>query len=547
MVRWGWRAAVWVVGLAACAGGGKPAGEGGADAGGGDSGGASAPVASAPDPEAALLRMSLDVRGVRPALDELDAVAADPSALDALRAAMLADPRWAERLVSASQEHWSTVQDEAEHPASTFGLSDEAAFARAVGEEPLRLLAHIALNDRPYTDLVTADYTMVDANLAVAWPVAPDADPGDGWVTARWTDGRPAAGALVSNGLWWRYETSQNNASRGRANQISRIFLCRDYLSQPVEFDRSLDLSDPAVVADALRANPGCASCHSSLDPLASLLGGVYFARKSGPDEMRRYHPEREGIWRTQTGVAPAYFGQPAEGLFDLGQALAADPGFVDCAVQQTAEHLLRRPLRPEDTAARTRWREAFVRDGLKLRSLWDAILADPLYLGPPTGAAELDGQLGAKLLSPDQLSSQLEDLTGFRFVVDGADLLRTSDRGLATLAGGSDGAYARGVSQGWSATQVLVLRRVAQLAADHAVRVEPDRLGLDPSLRLEDDALRATIEQLHRRLLSRRPTGQELDALAAHHRLIEESEGPEAAWISVLVVLLRDPSFLIY
>ncbi|MFM2247210.1 MAG: hypothetical protein RL071_3284, partial [Pseudomonadota bacterium] len=124
---------------------------------------------------------------------------------------------------------------------------------------------------------------------------------------------------------------------------------------------------------------------------------------------------------------------------------------------------------------------------------------------------------------------------------------LRTSDRGLATLAGGSDGAYARGISQGWSATQVLVVRRVAQLAADHAVRVEPARLGLDPTATLDDAALREAVGQLHRRVLSRRPTDRELDGLVAHHRLVEARTGVESAWISVVVVLLRDPSFLIY
>ena len=533
-----------LVGLAACTNTGTGTSK---PPDGRDTGQAPDADASPPDPVAALVRMSLDIRGVRPSLTELDSVTATPEVLAELRAAFLADPRWAERIVSASQEQWATVQDEAEHPASTFGLTDEAAFARSVGEEPLRLLAHIATEDLPITDLVTADYTLVDKNLAVAWPVVPDTDPGDGWVTARWTDGRPAAGVLVTNGLWWRYETSQNNASRGRANQLSRILLCRDYLSQPVEFDRSLNLSDPDVVNNALRANPGCASCHSSLDPLASLLGGVYFARKSGPEEMRHYHPERESIWREQTGVAPAYFGQPATGLFDLGQSIAADPGFVDCMVAQTAEHLLRRPLGPADTAARTRWREAFVRGDLTLRALWTAILSDPLYLGPPADTAERDGQLGAKLLSPDQLSSQLFELTGFRFAVDGADMLRTSDRGLATLVGGSDGAYARGITQRWSATQVLVLQRVAQLAADHAVRVEPERLGIDPAAPLGDDELRAAIQQVHRRVLSRPSTDRETDALLAHHRRVEVEAGTTAAWTSTLVVLLRDPTFLIY
>ena len=31
------------------------------------------------------------------------------------------------------------------------------------------------------------------------------------WSVARYLDGRPAGGVLVSNGLWWRYETSLNN------------------------------------------------------------------------------------------------------------------------------------------------------------------------------------------------------------------------------------------------------------------------------------------------------------------------------------------------
>jgi hypothetical protein len=500
------------------------------------------------DPLRALTRLSLDLRGVRPSVAEITAVQADPAALDALREAMLADPRWSERLVSAFQEEWTTVQDEAEHPAATFGLADEPAFARAVGEEPLRLMAHVAAEDLPWTTVVTADFTLVDANLAAAWPVEPIEPPGEGWAPARYTDGRPAAGVLVTNGLWWRYETSPNNASRARANQVSRLLLCRDYLSQPVTFDRSLDLADPEVARAALQSNPGCVSCHSSLDPLASLLGGVYFSRKSGPEEMLRYHAEREGIWREQTGVPPAYFGQPAETLLDLGQRLAADPGFVDCAVEQAAAHLLRRPLGLDDSAARDRYREAFLGSGLRLRALWDAILRDPLYLGPAAGAAVAPGQVAAKLLSPDQLSSQIEDLTGYRFVVDGADLLRTSDRGLATLAGGSDGRYARGLSQTWSATQVLVVERVALLAADALVQGDWARLlTVDPRTPVEGEALRAALADLHLRVLSQ-PAGPEgLQQLAEHHAAVAAEAGPAAAWTSVISVLMRDPEFLVY
>lgn len=518
-------------------------------AGDGDTPDTPTPTASEPDPVVALTRASLDLRGVRPSAEELAAVAAAPTALSDLRASFLDDPRLSDRVVALFAEVWNTVQDEAEHPAEAFGLSDEPAFARAVGEEPLRILADVAVNDLPWTTIVTADWTRVEDSLAVAWPVEVTGEPAaDGWARARYTDGRPPAGALVTNGLWWRYETSDNNASRGRANQVSRIFLCRDYLAQPVEFDRSLNLADEDVVRDALRNNPGCASCHASLDPLASLLGGVYFSRKSGVDEMLHYHPEREGIWRTQTGVEPAYYGQPAETIGDLGRLVAADPGFVDCAVQQSAELLLRRPLTLDDTERRTAWREAFIASGLQLRALWAAIVASPAYAGPPADADAADGQVARKVVTPDLLSSMLADLTGFRFVVDGADLLRTSDAGLATLAGAGDGAFARGVAQDWSATLVLVQQRVAEAAADHAVRVEPGRLlDVDPTATLDEQTLRDALSAVHLRVLSRAPDADELDALAAHHAAVASGSGPEAAWVSVVTVLLRDPELLHY
>ena len=47
---------------------------------------------------------------------------------------------------------------------------------------------------------------------------------------ARYQDGRPAAGVLATNGLWWRYRSTASNANRKRANQASRILLCQDYL-----------------------------------------------------------------------------------------------------------------------------------------------------------------------------------------------------------------------------------------------------------------------------------------------------------------------------
>ena len=45
------------------------------------------------------------------------------------------------------------------------------AFAASVGEEPLRLLSYIAENDLPYTEIVTAEYTMANELLCEAFPI----------------------------------------------------------------------------------------------------------------------------------------------------------------------------------------------------------------------------------------------------------------------------------------------------------------------------------------------------------------------------------------
>ena len=59
-----------------------------------------------------LRRMSLDLRGVLPTVEELDRVEADPDALGELRDAYLADPRFEERLVDLLAERWLTRVDE---------------------------------------------------------------------------------------------------------------------------------------------------------------------------------------------------------------------------------------------------------------------------------------------------------------------------------------------------------------------------------------------------------------------------------------------------
>ncbi len=499
-----------------------------------------------------LERVSLDLRGARPTIEEIERVEADPAALDALIEELLLDPRFPARI----RDLWSTIyltrSDYFYVGAEAYGQTDEAAFARAVGEEPLYVLSQIVAEDLPYTDIVMGDWSMADETIGRAWSTDYPTD-ATGWRKVRYTDGRPAAGVLATNGLWWRYGTNESNANRGRANAISRILLCEDYLAKGVSFDRNINLLDQGAVNDALRSNPGCVACHATLDPFASYLWGFYYIDYDSAADTTPYHPEREPYWTEVTEVAPGYYGVPGYDLADLGRQIAADPRLPACVVDQARSLFVGRDSTLDDTTELTRLREVLLANDLRLRPLISAVVASDDYR-----AASVDGG-GRKLLSSDQLSTVIEDLTGYRFTYGGYDMLATDEYGLRTLAGGVDGVYSTRRAATATATMALVLERVSQAAASHVV--EADQANPSAPRLFTEVALTATpqsdpegfarqVQALHLRIYGKRVAadGAEVAANAALWTDLYtlEGSGPRA-WAGLLSVLLRDPDFLFY
>lgn len=518
-------------------------------------GGEAVPEMSAPE---LLTRASLDLRGVRPEVAELEQVLADPAAVDALIEGYLQDPRFGARMADLWAEVYLTRADAFYIEPAEYGIADRPGFVAAVGDEPLRILARVAQEDLPWTELVVGDWTMSDALLAEAWPVQQlDEADADGWALSRYTDGRPAAGVLSTNGLWWRYTSTASNANRGRANQVSRIFACNDYLTRPIEFERNVDLLDEEAVQDAIHHDPGCVACHASLDPLASYLFGFWTYVPDSVVDAGRYHPEREQLWATYTQVAPAYYGLPGTSLADLGQQLAADPRFPACAVEQAWELLLRRDATLADEERLVAHRQAFLDGDLTLRSLVRSILADPWYRA---GATDAEGAVPRKLATPDLLHDQVEGLTGFRWEYQGYDMLGSDLVGLRTLAGGADGATVPRTATRPNATMVLVQARLAEAAAVHAVVTEREQapserrlytlVSLADGQHSDEAAVTAQLQRLHLAVLGRAvaPDGEEVAALTElYDELMAMEDNEPLAWAGVLTALLRDPDLLLY
>lgn len=504
------------------------------------------------DPPRLLRRMSLDLRGTLPTVEELDAVEADPQSLDAQ--ALLDHQDFEDRLVILLGERWHTLVDDVTIQAGSLrlGFDQEYAYERSVGEEPLRLMARIAVEDRPWTEILTADWTMGNDLLASIWPmelVEGDED----WRVAHYTDARPAVGVLATNGLWWRYGTNESNANRGRAATLARLLACVDFHARPVSFEGITGDLDATSATD-----PACTNCHSGLDPIASALFGFWWFQRYNVDEISHYHAERELLGEQTLGTPPGWFGTPVQSLSGLAVEVAEDPRFSRCTAETFAEVLWRREATLHDLETVTTLDERFQEGGLQLDALLVATTETEAYrAGGLTDAAsddDLDREATRRLLVASQLASVIEDLTGFEWTWEGYSMLHNDSDGFRILAADVDGTYVYQPGTEPTLTWTLVSERVAEAGAHHAVTTElveggSRRLFGEITLddRPGDSAFDAELSRLWWRLYAERPEDADIAALSALWEAVDQDEDAAAAWIAVVTALLRDPAFLTY
>ena len=497
-----------------------------------------------------LRRMSLDLRGVLPAPGELDAVEADPALVDSYRDAYLDDPLFEERLVRLLAEKWLTRIDDFEATYYDYDLEEDQdyAFLRSVGEEPLRVVARVIAEDMPWTEVVVGDWTMADDMLADIWDLERDAD-AVGWQPTHYTDGRPAVGVLATNGMWWRYLTNMPNMNRARVAAIFDLLLCESILGRPVSFAGTNALDSTA----AIREDPYCVGCHSSIEPVAATLFGFYILKDISAYEMEQYWPEREVLGPTLLGVEPGWFGTPISGFAELGYAIANDARFTTCAVEQTAELLLRRDMGVGDVDLLDEVHTEFLTSGLSAKEIYRSITSTEAY----RAGADLDdeGEVAVlRMMTSDLLESSVAGLTELDWRRDGYAQMDNDVVGYRLMSGGIDGLEAFATAQDPSITWSLVVKRLmeagARVAVEHDLEgpVEPLLLSASAlSSQPGDAAFDEAVADLRWQLHALRADDDLLADVASLWSDVAAIDGADEAWVTVVSALLRSPEFVSY
>jgi len=552
------------------------------------------PLAPASDlefltPDDHLTRVALVLVGRRPTAAELAAVRQDPGALAGIVDGYLADPAFG----AVIRDMWHEVlllRVEGKPVLPRYGglpQGTDAEWIRDVSEEPLRLIEHVVTHDLPFGAIVTADYTIASDLALQVWggtalPPDPAAPTAEGWHRVAWDSGQPMAGLLSSGALWLRHPSNGTNLHRGQAELIADSLLCSGFLGRDVPLFNNIDLSDETAVKEALTREPGCVSCHQTLDPLASHLfafqriGGNTVRKaydKSDPTKclspergncypLAEYRPKLAEAWKRKTGRPPGYFGLPSADLRGLAAQIADDPRFSMCAARRFYGYFMQVDPAdiPDPTAASLQ--DALIAAGMRVKPLIKSIvLSDDFRAVGARADSPASALVGRKTTRPEQLGRLLASLTGYTWTGGSApggrgkkagkaagrhadvSLLDTDLFGFRAMAGGVEGVQITEPSFAYSPTRALVLQTLASEAASHAA-AEGELLTIADG-DTSEPAVRRQLVDLHARLLVETLPASDLaiDAgLALFRASLPRPQDTRHAWTVVLTALLQDP-----
>lgn len=503
-------------------------------------------------------RLSLDIRGEFLGVDEVARLQDNPDLLPELMATWFEQQGHQEQLVDFFSSMLLTKVDEFNVTEGDFYLEEDLSqeFVRSIGEEAPRFMAHIASSDVPWSQVVTADYTIANGLLQDIWELEPvDANSTEAWQPMRYTDGRPALGVLSTNSVWWRYYTTPNNKSRARAAFVSRLLVCDDILTRTVVDPPNVQATE-GNQEDLIKNEPACVSCHQTLDPLAAALYGFWQNDMHDVIELSIYHPEREWDGERDLENNMGWYGKTLRAPADLGTRIAEDERFLTCAAERLAERLWRREISTIDEGRIDTIVYTMREKSETYRALFQEILNSPEYrLGFDEDPSDPRSVSAGKMMTAHQIRWAFEEFTGFHWEADGVTMLDNDEYGYRVLLGGIDGRSVNQWQQAPSLTRQLTLKRLAQLSADYAVSTAvADSNALDiflqkdpTSITVQSEDFAEIIRSWHWRLMGRDITEEELALYRSNFSTVEAQYGIEQGWVTALSVALRNSHTWIY
>lgn len=463
-----------------------------------------------------------------------------------------------------SYEHFSTtrgwvqkhdlshVGDENAQRKARYKLTDD--YREAMLCEPMELVKHIVRNNRPFTEIINADYIMVSPYTSRGYGVFEDIrdrfeNPDNPFEfvslklkALQHRDGRnhqesatgfyPHAGLLSTFQYLKRYPTTETNRNRLRVRMYFQHFLGIDVMQLAPRVNDAAAITAKYEIPTMQASD--CVVCHRVIDPIAGLFQDYYAVDGNGV-----YGRRKDGWFKDMFQAGFETTKLPADERWRSLQWLAEhtirDPRFAVAMVGHVYYILTgRKPLRPpediNDPLYDARQRaycvqrdeiEAIAREfassGFNLKSVFKAWAKSPFYradgfasaIDDPERLAELDDIGVVRLLAPEQLERKLKAVLGrgwgrldsqFEILYGGIDSKAVTERN--SDPGGAMGAIQR-----------MMANDMACRCVGVDFTTEPGKRILFPGIEREvlpgvseesDQQIRQAIVHLHERILGR-------------------------------------------
>jgi hypothetical protein len=308
-----------------------------------------------------------------------------------------------------------------------------------IARAPLALIEYVIANDRPFTEILSADYVMVNPYSAVIYGVdAGDAnfpfssdtnqanhDPEDfrrvNSLVQSGGDQVPLAGIIGTHAFLARYPSTNTNVNRKRARFVFDYFLGVDI--EGLAARDGLDL-DNVIGAVPTYEDPQCTVCHVVMDPIAGL-----FTKRDNDGEYdigNRYQHTRttSGVPRM---VPAGYSVDPADVLPTaeedqplkwLVQRMAADDRFANRTVRTVFEGLTGiEATAPSTTSFINDTKNAFRNGNFNFKALVKTIVLSDYFraqnLDPAESAASYVDFGAGRILTSEELDRRIRSVAG--------------------------------------------------------------------------------------------------------------------------------------
>ncbi|MCC6810078.1 MAG: DUF1592 domain-containing protein [Deltaproteobacteria bacterium] len=240
-----------------------------------------------------------------------------------------------------------------QNQANNQDTNNAAAFGNdAIAREPLELVVHVVKENRPFTEILTADYIMVNGYSAASYGINLGVSPGSQNVVkfralsenpyfsrrpnqtepdpTDFKEGRitnyPHAGILSSPMFVGTYGTTDTNVNRKRARFVYKYFLATDVLR---DTERPVDIVNVATTNPTMN-DANCKSCHGIVDPVAGAFQDFSDTGRFKIVDKKPFEFMRPPGFRDE--AIPAE--ERATSIKWMAQRITSDPRFVTSAIR---------------------------------------------------------------------------------------------------------------------------------------------------------------------------------------------------------------------